>query len=55
MFGCFLVSQQRLHFASNYLVLSAGMFQELRAAALVQLQGTVIQIFDSTPEFRFHV
>src|SRR5208283_2094124 len=55
MFSFFLMSEERLHFASKCVVTCTGFFQEFGAAALVQFQDAVKQIFDSTPEFRPHV
>jgi hypothetical protein len=53
--GFFLVSQQRLRFPSEYIIVPTRKFEEFRATALVQLQGAATQLFDSTPEFRLHV
>src|SRR5271167_240822 len=54
-FGAFLVSEQRLYFASKHVVVPAGAFEEFHTLAPLQLQGTVTQLLDSTPKFGLHV
>src|SRR5215469_1606137 len=52
--GFFFVSQQRLHFAAQFLVSSISGFKELSATGLIQLQSLLAKLFHATPNFRLH-
>src|SRR5215469_5529349 len=54
MFGPFLVSQQRLHFATEFVVAAISRLEEFSATTFIQFQCPLTKFFDTTPRFSLH-
>jgi hypothetical protein len=48
------MSQQRLHFAAQFMVISTSGLEKRRTPAVIKLQSPVTKFFNSTPSFRLH-